>query len=77
MKVTVAWPLPPTALTLIGALGTVAGVTELLVAEGVLVPAALVAVTVKVYTVPFVKPVIVIGEEPAEAVKPPTFEVTV
>lgn len=44
----VASPLPATAVTLIGAAGNVAGVTELLVAEGMLVPTAFVAVTVKV-----------------------------
>jgi hypothetical protein len=48
VKVTVAWPLPATALMLVGAFGTVAGVTELLVADGTLVPAKFVAVTVKV-----------------------------
>jgi hypothetical protein len=35
----------------------------LLVPEMVLVPTALVAVTVNVYAVPFVRPVIVIGDE--------------
>jgi hypothetical protein len=44
---TVAWPLPCTAVTPVGAPGTVAGVTELLVADAVLVPTAFVAVTVK------------------------------
>jgi hypothetical protein len=47
-KVTVACALPPTAVTLLGAPGTVAGVTLFEAAEDVLVPAALVAVTVKV-----------------------------
>ena len=73
----VACPLPAVALTLVGASGTVAGVTELLVPDGVLVPTELVAVTVKVYVVPFVRPVIVIGELPPVAEKLPTFEVTV
>jgi len=36
-------------------------VTELLVADGVLVPTAFAAVTVKVYVVPLAKPVTVIG----------------
>jgi len=49
----------------------------LLVPDEVLVPTALVAVTVNVYVVPFVRPVIVIGDEPPVAVKPPTFDVTV
>ena len=74
---TVACPFPPTAVTLVGASGVVAGVTELLVFEIVLVPTAFVAVTLKVYAVPLARPVIVIGDEPPVAVKPPTFEVTV
>jgi len=48
VKVIVACPLPPTALTLVGAPGTAAGTTELLVPDNVLVPTALVAVTVNV-----------------------------
>jgi hypothetical protein len=62
---------------MVGAPGTVAGTTELLVAEEILVPFAFVAVTVKVYAVPLVNPVIVIGEEPLVAVNPPGLEVTV
>jgi len=77
VKVIVASPLPPTAVTLVGASGAPAGTTELLVPEEVLVPRALVAVTVNVYVVPFESPVIVIGDEPPVAVKPPVFEVTV
>jgi hypothetical protein len=77
VNVTVACPLPPVAVPIVGASGTVAGVTELLVAEAILVPIAFVAVTVKVYAVPFVKPVTVIGEEPPVPVKPPGLEVTV
>ena len=77
VKVTVASPLPRTADTLVGAPGTDNGVTELLAEEAVLVPTALVAVTVNVYAVPLVKPVIVIGEDPPVAVWPPTLEVTV
>jgi hypothetical protein len=73
----VASPLPPTALTPVGAFGTVAGTTELLVPDGVLVPCALVAVTVNVYVVPLVSPVTVIGEEPPVAEKLPMLEVTV
>jgi hypothetical protein len=48
----------------------VEGTTELLVLEAELVPLALVAVTVKVYDVPLVKPVTVIGEPPLVAVWP-------
>ena len=76
VKVIVASPFPRTALTPVGAPGTVAGVTELLVAEAALVPYELVAVTVKVYVTPLVKPVMVIGDEPPVAVWP-KFEVTV
>ena len=71
VKVIVALPLPPTAATFIGALGTVAGVTALLVPEGVLVPAAFVAVTLNVYVVPLLKPVIVIGDDVLVALNPP------
>jgi phage shock protein PspC (stress-responsive transcriptional regulator) len=60
----VACPLPATALTLVGVPGTVAGVTELLETDAVLVPIAFVAVTENVYAVPFVRPVSVIGEPP-------------
>jgi hypothetical protein len=62
---------------MVGAPGTVAGTTELLVAEAILVPSALVAVTVNVYVTPLVNPVIVIGELPPLAVNPPGLEVTV
>jgi hypothetical protein len=61
---------------IVGASGTVAGVTELLVADAVLVPTAFVAVTVKVYDTPFVSPVTVIGDEPPVALIP-VFDVTV
>ncbi len=61
LKVIVACVLVATAVTAVGAPGTVAGVTELLVADGVLVPTAFAAVTVKVYVVPLAKPVTVIG----------------
>jgi hypothetical protein len=65
------------AVTLVGAPGTVAGVTEFDAVDTVLVPITFVAVTVKVYAVPLVKPVIVIGDAPPVAVKPPEFAVTV
>jgi hypothetical protein len=48
VNVIVACPLPAIALTLVGALGTVDGVTELDATEDVPVPLALVAVTVNV-----------------------------
>ncbi len=68
LKVMVACPLPAVAVPIVGAPGTVEGTIELLVAEAVLVPLAFVAVTVNVYVVPLLRPVTVIGEEPAEAV---------
>ena len=77
VKVIVASPLPRVAVPIVGASGTVAGVTALLALDTVLVPTALLAVTVNVYAVPLVRPVIVIGEEPPAAVKPPVFEETV
>jgi hypothetical protein len=67
---------PLTAVTFVGALGAVTGVTELLEAEAILVPATLVAVTVNVYAVPFESPVTIRGDEPPVAVCP-RFEVTV
>jgi hypothetical protein len=77
VKLTVAWPFAATAETPVGAPGTSAGTIALLVPDGVLVPMPFVAVTVNVYVVPFVRPVIVIGDEPPEAVNPPVFELTV
>jgi hypothetical protein len=62
---------------LVGASGTVAGVTEFDAADAVLVPTEFVAVTVKVYAVPLLKPVIVIGDAPPVAMKLPMFDVTV
>jgi hypothetical protein len=69
--------LPAVAVTPVGALGTVDGVTEFEAADDALVPLAFVAVTVKVYVVPLVRPVIVIGEPVLVAVKPPMLDVTV
>jgi hypothetical protein len=76
-KLTVAWVLPAVATPIVGASGVVAGVIELEAAEAALAPAELVAVTVKVYAVPFVNPETVIGEDAPEAVKPPELEVIV
>ena len=64
-------------MPIVGAFGTVAGVTALDALDGVLVPFAFVAVTVKVYAVPFESPVTVIGDDPPLAKNPPVFEVTV
>ena len=78
VKLTVAWASPATAVTLVGAPGTVAGVTGGLEAsDAVEFPSALVATTVKVYGVPFVKPVTVIGELTPVPVPPAGEEVTV
>jgi hypothetical protein len=65
---------------MVGAPGTAAapGVTLLLAAEVTLAPMALLAVTVKVYAVPLVSPVTVIGAPaPPLPVNPPGLEVAV
>ena len=62
--------VPLTAFTEVGASGTPEGVTGALADAGP-VPAALVAVTVTVYGVPLVKPVMVIGLADPLAVAPP------
>ena len=48
VKGTDAWPFPAVAVPMVGASGTVAGVTELEAALAALVPTLLVAVTVNV-----------------------------
>jgi hypothetical protein len=48
VKLTAAWLFPALAVTLVGAPGTVAGVTDEEAPEVLPVPTALVAVTVKV-----------------------------
>jgi hypothetical protein len=47
---------------------------ELLALDAVLVPTALVAVTVKVYAVPLAKPVTTSGEDAPYVVNPPLLE---
>jgi len=76
-KLTFACALPALAVPMVGAPGTVPGVTEFDGAEAGPVPTALVAVTVKVYAVPFASPVTVIGDADPEAVMPFGNEVTV
>jgi len=66
VQLTVAWALPHVAVTLVGAPGTVAGVTAFEVATGP-VPTALVALTVNVYEVPLVRPPTVALVDPAPA----------
>ena len=76
VKLTVALPLLTLALIPVGVPGAVAaGLTEDDALDAVPVATELVAVTVKVYAVPLVKPVTVIGEAlpvPVTAVPPPT-----
>ena len=48
VNVTVAWVLPPVAVPMVGAPGTVAGVTADVALDAAPVPTSLVAVTVKV-----------------------------
>jgi hypothetical protein len=62
VKLTTTCALPLTPLTTVGTPGIVTGITEEEALEALLVPALLVAVTVKVYAVPLVRPVTVIGE---------------
>ena len=67
VQVTVAEASPAVAVPMVGAPGfvtTTAGVTALEAPEGALVPSALVAVTVKVYVVPLVRPVTVADAAP-------------
>ena len=79
VKTTVAVPLDAVAETAVGAPGTIPekGVTGALGAENGPVPIALVAVTVKVYGVPFVRPVTVMGEDAPDTMMPSGDEVTV
>jgi hypothetical protein len=56
---------------------TAIGVTALEALDAPLVPAALMAVTLKVYAVPLVRPATVKGEAAPLAVNPPGLEVTV
>jgi hypothetical protein len=75
---TSAREVPATAQTAVGAPGTVRGVTAELAADATDVPFALVAVTVKVYAVPFASPVTVAVVAPdVVAVAPPGDAVTV
>jgi hypothetical protein len=76
---TVAWALPAVAAPMVGAPGTVVaavGVTLLDAADARLDPTEFLVVTVKVYAVPLVRPVTVIGLVVPVAVFP-SLEVTV
>ena len=77
VKVTDACALPAVAVPIVGAPGTLAGVTLFDAADAAPVPTAFVAVTVNVYAVPLVRPVTVIGEAEPVPVSPPGLEVTV
>jgi len=77
VKLTVALLFPAVAVPVVGAPGIVAGVTLLEAAEALPVPTLLVAVTVKVYDVPFVSPLTAMGLVAPVAVNPPGLDMTV
>ena len=78
VKLTVALPLVLVAEILVGTPGAIAaGVPADDALEAVPVPTELVAVTGKVYAVPLVSPITVIGDDVPVAVMPPGEEVTV
>jgi hypothetical protein len=77
VKLTVAMPFPAVAVPMVGAPDTVSGVTLLEFADAAPVPTLLVAVTVKVYGVPFVSPLTVRGLPVPVMVFAPGLEVTV
>jgi hypothetical protein len=78
-NVTLACAFPAVAVPMVGAPGIVAGVTLFDAADAGPVPSALVAVTAKVYAVPFASPVTVIEVQGAAQVpvNPPGEEVAV
>jgi hypothetical protein len=69
--------LPGVGVRAVGESGIVIGVTLFETTEVAPVPTTFIAFTVKVYAVPFVKPVTVIGEPLPVPVKLPGLEVTV
>jgi hypothetical protein len=77
VKLTVALLFPEVAVPIAGAPGTEAGVTLLEAAEALPIPTLLVAVTVKVYDVPFVSPLTAMGLVAPVAVNPPGLDMTV
>ena len=70
VKVTVAWAFPAVAVPIVGAPGTVAGVT-LAVLDAAPEPTALRAVTLQLTAAPLVRPVTVMGDAAAVAVCAP------
>ena len=77
VNATPAWVLPASAPVIVGAPGTLAGITLFEGADASPVPTALVAVTVKVYAVPLARPVTVIGEATPLTLMAPGDDVTV
>jgi hypothetical protein len=77
VNATIACAFPPVAVPIVGAPGPVEGVTEFEATLAGLFPLAFVANTVKVYAVPLVSPVTVIGLAVPIAVILPGVEVTV
>ena len=79
VKSIVTCPFPLVTFVIVGAVGVVAGVIGELEVEALLVPTSFVAVTVNVYSTPFVRPVIVCERfvEPASISTPPPLDVTV
>jgi hypothetical protein len=77
VKGTFTLPFAAVTMPMVGAPGTVAGVTLFDEADASPVPAWLVAVTVNVYTLPLLKPVTVMGLAVPVPIKPPGLEVTV
>jgi hypothetical protein len=76
VNVTIACALPAVAIPIVGVPGTVEGVTEFEAALAGLFPLAFVAITVKVYAVPLVSPVTIMGLAAPFAVILPGVEVT-
>jgi hypothetical protein len=77
INATLAWALPAVATGLVGASGTILGITDPDAAEATEFPAALVATTVKVYDTFVVKPVTTRGELAPVVVKFTGEDVTV
>jgi hypothetical protein len=77
VNATIVCALPAVAVPIVGAPGTDEGVTEFDAVLAGLFPLAFVAITVKVYAVPLVSPVTVMGLAEPFAVILPGVEVTV
>jgi hypothetical protein len=77
VKLTIAWAVPATAVTPVGAAGAPNGITAVDGDDDWLDPMKLIAVTVKVYAMPLVSPVTVIGPAVPVALMLPGLVVTV